>query len=66
MSHWISMSSELPSGDALVWSGGRIAVASLTTRPDGTAFFMEAHTDCMLEWPSHWMPLPGPPADEKG
>lgn len=64
MADWISTGSQLPGGDALVWSGGRHAVASQVTRPDGTIFFMEVHSDCVLEWPTHWMPLPPQPADE--
>ena len=65
MADWISTGSQLPGGDALVWSGGRYAVASQVTRPDGTIFFMEAHSDCVLEWPTHWMPLPPLPVSEE-
>lgn len=61
MADWISTASDLPTGEALIWSGGRFAVGVLVTRPDGTKLFMEKHSDCVLDWPSHWMKLPDPP-----
>lgn len=65
MGGWISTRSSLPESEALIWSGSRFAIANLVTRPDGTMLFMEAHTDCVLEWPSHWMRLPALPSDSE-
>lgn len=64
MTSWISTESALPGQEVLVWTGRRFAIAAPATRADGSRFFMDAHTDKMLAWPSHWMPLPNPPADE--
>lgn len=64
MASWISTKSALPVHEVLVWTGRRFAIAAPATRADGSKFFMDAHTDKMLDWPSHWMPLPAPPVGD--
>ena len=64
MASWISTKSELPDREVLVWTGCRFAIAAPARRADGSEFFMDAHTDKILDWPSHWMPLPAPPDDD--
>lgn len=61
MTQWKSTRAEVPSEAVLVWTGGAHRVAHPVRRPDGTVLFMDAQSDCVLEWPSHWMPLPSPP-----
>ncbi|MFL6858677.1 MAG: hypothetical protein ACJ8DZ_01270 [Allosphingosinicella sp.] len=53
----------MPDGEALVWTGGRAVVAILLPADEGSPrpTFLDARTDDILEWPTHWMPLPAPP-----
>jgi hypothetical protein len=66
VSSWIPTAEILPDSnvDVLVWSGGRCVVAVLLTGRDERGAwrdFMDPVTDGLLEWPTHWAPLPPPP-----
>ena len=59
----------LPAQDALIWAGGRYIVASFVDGiRDGKKWqvFMDARTDDLLPWPTHWMSLPKPPECRAG
>jgi hypothetical protein len=61
--HWMPLGEDLPEGQVLVWTGGRPVVAIAMPADAGSPkpTFLDARTDDILEWPSHWMPLPPPP-----
>ena len=61
---WRKTTGAIPKGELLVWSGGRPVIAVLVAgRDDGGEWrdFMDARTDALIEWPTHWMRLPPPP-----
>lgn len=61
---WRPITPDLPPDELLVWSGGRAVVAVLVTGDTSEGpwrEFMDSRTDDLIEWPSHWMPLPPPP-----
>jgi len=63
---WIPTDAHLPASgeDVLIWCSGRYVVAVLVVGEDERGpwrDFMDSSSDSMLEWPSHWMPLPQPP-----
>jgi hypothetical protein len=62
--NWTKVSTDIPAEEILIWSGGRCVVAVLVSGSDENGEwkeFMDARTDDLLEWPTHWMPLPGAP-----
>ena len=60
---WISTNKALPEREALLWSGGRYRIGVLVreTGIDPAPAFMDASSDELLAWPSHWFELPPPP-----
>lgn len=61
---WIASDSQLPEGEVLVVSRGRYHVAVLVAslKEGETAHqFMDARSDKVIDWPSHWMRLPEMP-----
>ena len=62
---WIPVTERLPeSGETvLVWHYGEVQMAWLNHFTNGVAYFVR-DTHYNFE-PSHWMPLPAPPADAK-
>ena len=61
---WRLVGQELPLGEVLVWSGGRAVVARLYPASEDLAqpLCIDPRTDDILDWPTHWMPLPPPPS----
>ena len=57
---WIAVTEALPSDAALICADGVYYLAVLVGSAADSAF-MELHSCDLLPWPSHWMPLPGPP-----
>jgi hypothetical protein len=64
---WSRVTDELPEGEVLVWSSGRAVVGSFLADEFGG----EERRSCMdglatqiLDWPTHWMPVPSPPGFE--
>jgi hypothetical protein len=61
---WQTLGQELPTGDVLVYSGSRIVVANVAELSfDGRSVksCMDSLANEILEWPTHWMPLPPHP-----
>ncbi len=66
MLEWISIETLPTRQEVLVWSAGKYHVACLLEGigKDGPwRVFMDARSDEVIATPSHWMPLPEPPAD---
>jgi hypothetical protein len=61
---WQTLGQELPTGEVLVYSGSRIVVANVAEFSfDGRSVksCMDSLANQILEWPTHWMPLPPHP-----
>lgn len=61
---WRPLGEDLPQEDVLVWSDGRIVVASFAEGfRDGRKWrsCIDVLGNEVLAWPSHWMKLPAPP-----
>ena len=57
---WIAVTEALPSDAALICAEGEYHLAVMVGSEEDPAF-MDLHSCDLLPWPSHWMPLPGPP-----
>ena len=57
---WIAVTEALPSDAALICADGVYYLAVLVGFA-ADSVFMDLHSSDLLPWPSHWMPLPGPP-----
>src|SRR3546814_19122514 len=63
---WRPISYLPPKQEVLIWSGGRPVVGLLLSgTQDGKDWrdFIDPRTNDRLEWPTHWMMLPGSPTD---
>lgn len=64
---WIPVAQCPPVGlEVLIWSNGACAIAVCVdgANEDGPwRVFMDARSDEILPWPSHWMPLPPAPPE---
>ena len=61
---WLPIGEDMPSGEILLWSGGRAAVGCVifgVSRGRKWRAYMDARTDEILAEPTHWMALPEPP-----
>jgi|GEM_PF-3783284 len=61
---WLRVNEELPPGDVLVWSSGRAVVGTFLAGAfpgQDRRICMDGLATQILEWPTHWMPLPPPP-----
>ena len=62
---WFPVEDAPPAGvPVLIWSGEAFAVAVLVQGEDAGGpwrVFMDARSDEILPWPSHWMRLPPAP-----
>jgi hypothetical protein len=65
---WISTDVQLPREEVLVWVDSKMRIAVFVGSRPGTAdlepFFMDARSDELLSWPSHWHALPPKPLNE--
>ncbi len=64
---WIPVEQNPPvATPLLIWSNGACAVAVVVEGTDESGpwqVFMDARSDEILPWPSHWMQLPHPPLE---
>ena len=62
---WRPISFDLPHQEVLLWTAGRCAIGILVADAGagGRNEFMDRWNDSLLPWPTHWMPLPDPPAE---
>jgi hypothetical protein len=62
---WISTDVELPRDQVIVWTESTMRIAILVGPDPGAGdsepAFMDAHSDELLSWPSHWHELPPKP-----
>jgi hypothetical protein len=63
---WRQINDDVPTERVLLWTGAGYAIGILVvdrSSDSGHRHFMEIWNDSLLPSPTHWMPLPDPPAE---